>query len=116
MLTNLRDTKSLALLALKRSAHRAQNFAVERGRLVERVHHVRGGDCALKRGGTFDGARDETRLERLVFVFEGENENTRIVARFHEAISAFFLQKCSLRLIGLDERCADLREETQRQT
>ena len=100
MLTNLRDINSFALLTLKRSAHRAQNLAVKRGRLVKHAHHVRRGDCALERGGTFDGARDETRLERFVVVFEGESENTRIVARFHEAISAFFLQKCSQRLIG----------------
>ena len=90
LLTNLRDKKSFALLTRKRSAHRAQNFAVERGRLVERAHHVRQGDCTPERGKTFDGARDDFRLERLEFAFEGESEKLRVVGRVREAIGAFF--------------------------
>ena len=70
---------------------------------VERAHHVRRGDCALERGGTFGSARDETRLERLVFVFKGESEKLQVIDRVYEAIGAFFLQKCSQRLIGQDK-------------
>ena len=78
----------------KRGAHRAYNLGVQRGRLVERrVLHVRRVDCALERGGIFDGARDEFRLERFVDVFEGESEKLRVVGRVHEAFGAFFLQK-----------------------
>ena len=62
----------------------------------------------------FGGARDEFRLERFVVVFEGESEKLRVVGRVREAIGAFFfLQKRAQRLIGLDERCADLRIEIQ---
>ena len=110
MLTNLRDKKLFTLLTRKRSAYRTQNFAVQRGRLVERAHHVRRGDCALKRGGTFDGARDEFRLECLVFVFKGEDKISRIAGCVREALGAFFLQKCSQRLIaGLYDKLRDLR-------
>ena len=85
---------------------------MERGRLVKRAHHIRRSDSSLERDGTFGSARNETRLERFVVVFEGENENTRIFARFHEAIGAFFLQKCSQRLTaGLYDK---LRELTRR--
>ena len=99
IVNNSRNKKSFALLTRKRSAHRAQNCAVERQRLIDRAHHVRQGDCTLERGKTFDGARDDFRLERLEFAFEGESEKLRVVGRVREAIGAFFLQKCAQNLI-----------------
>ena len=54
---------------------------MDRRRLVERAHHVRRGDYALKRVGAFGGARDEFPLERSVVVLEGDNENALNVVR-----------------------------------
>ena len=90
-------------LALHCRVHGAQDFGVEFGILRVRAHHRRRGDCALKSVGRLDGARDKFWLEHPIEVFEGEDENLRIVGCVREALGAFRLQ--TARRFAVDSSC-----------